>query len=121
MRKTVFALCALALATSVGALAPRAAAMPFASPVEVGAASASGVDLVHKVHCDRRCAREWPRRHYWQWDDRSIWDDSWTVLRPNFWGSPEPHLVPADIWACKWHLPSAQYARWHHQQCRAWQ
>lgn len=66
-------------------------------------------------------APEWPHRQYWQWGDRPIWDDPWVVLRPNFWGSPEPHVVPADIWACKWHLPSARPSRWQRRQCPEWQ
>ena len=26
----------------------------------------------------------------------AVWDDPWMVLQPNFWGSAEPHFVPAD-------------------------
>ena len=60
---------------------------------------------VRTVHDVRR----WRERHYWRWDHRPVWDDPWEVLRPNFWGSPEPHFVPADVWARKWHP-----AHWHH-------
>jgi hypothetical protein len=66
-------------------------------------------------------AQQWSPRTYWQWDERPIWDDPWTVLRPNFWGSPEPYLMPADIWACEWHLPGVRYWRWHRRHCRSWQ
>jgi hypothetical protein len=72
------------------------------------------------VHHRRQFAREWAPREFWQWDHRPIWDDPWTVLRPTIWGSPEPYVVPADIWACKWHLPPAHPWRWHRRRCRAW-
>jgi len=120
MRKAVPALCVLLLVVSIEGLAPHAAAMPFTAPAELGTATAGG-GLVQRVHCGRRCALEWPRRHYWQWGDRPAWDDPWVVLRPNFWGSPEPHLVPADIWACKWHLPPGPHWRRHRRQCPTWQ
>ena len=61
--------------------------------------------------CDPRCARRWPPRQYWQWDQRPIWDDPWTVLQPNFWGSPEPYFVPADQWAHEWHPPWIRHWR----------
>ncbi len=77
-------------------------AFSAAAPAERTAASEYGGRPVHR-HCD--CARDWPHRHYWQWDHRPIWDDPWLILKPNFFGSPEPHLVPADIWARKWHPP----------------
>lgn len=121
MPKAVLALCTLLLALSIDGSADRAA-MAFASPLE---ASAQDSGLVQAVRFDCRCAQAWapawaPRK-YWQWDSRPIWDDPWRVLRPNFWGSPEPHRVPADIWACKWHLPPAHDWRRHRRQCRAWQ
>jgi hypothetical protein len=57
------------------------------------------------IVCDWKCARRWPPRQYWQWDQRPIWDDPWAGLRPNIWGSPEPYVVPADRWAHEWHPP----------------
>jgi hypothetical protein len=107
MRSNLPAAAALALALAVLGGAPnRAAATELASPE-------------HAVASPRHHARQWPWREYWQWDHRPIWDDPWVVLRPNFWGSPEPHLVPADIWACKWHLPSPRKWQWH-RRCGVW-
>jgi hypothetical protein len=103
----------LLLTLYINGWAERAAAMPFSAP----AAATWSVTRPRPV----RFAREWARRHYWQWDSRPIWDHPWRVLRPNFWGSPEPHLVPADIWACKWHLPRARVWRRRRRQCPAWQ
>lgn len=114
MRTTVVAGAALALALSIG------------SATHDGAVASDNLqaegrnDLPYDVHLTRRDLRQWAPREYWQWDHRPIWDDPWAVLRPNFWGSPEPHLVPADIWACKWHLPSWRDWRWHRRQCGAW-
>jgi hypothetical protein len=36
------------------------------------------------------------------------------VLRPNFWGSPEPYFVPADQWAHEWHPPWVRHWRPRH-------
>ncbi len=115
MHKIVIAGAVLALALAVGAATNRAAAIPIAPRMDVRPA-AGDVGSVQKIHDACRCARQWPHREYWQWDSRPIWDDPWRVLKPNFWGSPEPHLVPADIWARKWHLPRVHYWRWHHRQ-----
>ena len=95
MRNGTLAAFALSVAFSAAALAEPAAAAEYGAP-----ATAS---VRQHWRCD--CARDWPHRQYWQWDHRPIWDDPWLVLKPNFFGSPEPHLVPADIWARKWHLP----------------
>jgi hypothetical protein len=109
---------AILMASAIGALilattpANRATAMTPAAPSEF-APAAWNAHRIHKVDfvCDWRCTRRWPPQQYWQWDERPIWDDPWSVLRPNFWGSPEPHLVPADHWAHKWHPPWIRY--WH--------
>ena len=115
MKRLVTVSTVLAFAFAVSAAANSAAAMPVAPPGG-GAAKQTIAVTCH-------CARDWPHRQYWQWDHRPVWDDPWAVLKPNFWGSPEPHLVPADIWACKWHLPSARTwtrpRRWH-RQCPEW-
>jgi hypothetical protein len=86
--------------------ASRAMAITAAAPSELARASpdANGIYMAHFT-CDPRCARRWPPRQYWQWDERPIWDDPSAVLRPNFWGSPEPYFVPADQWAHEWHPP----------------
>jgi hypothetical protein len=109
----------LASALALGAAANNAAAAPIAPPPGSILAARDG-DPIRQIHFSCRCGRQWPHRHYWQWDHRPVWDDPWAVLKPNFWGSPEPHLVPADIWACKWHLPSARSWRWGQRQCRPW-
>jgi hypothetical protein len=88
-----------ALALSLGLLAA-------APPENAGAAEYSAPRVAHW-----RCNCSWPHRQYWQWDHRPIWDDPWVVLKPNFFGSPLPHLVPANIWARKWHPPWLH--RWH--------
>ena len=101
-------LAALALSVALAALVPagRAAAAEYGAPATAA--------VKHHWRCN--CARDWPHRQYWQWDHRPIWDDPWLVLKPNFWGSPEPHLVPADIWARKWHPPYDWRA--HHRHAR---
>ena len=118
MRRAVLAASIVLLALGVDGSAEYTAAMPHSSPV---AALTGG--RMQPVRYDCRCARAFAPRHYWQWDSRPIWDDPRTVLRPNFWGSPEPHLVPADIWGCKWHLPwghpSAASGRWRRRLCPA--
>jgi hypothetical protein len=95
----------LALSVALWAAGPTG----YAVAAEYGAPAAA--PLKHSWRCN--CVRDWPHRQYWQWDHRPIWDDPWLVLKPNFFGSPEPHLVPADIWARKWHPPWLQ--RWHHR------
>ena len=122
MHRAVLAAFAMAAALSAVEPANRAAAMAAGAWSEPSLVklNANGVQIVD-AGCDWRCARKFPPRHYWQWDDRPIWDDPWAVLEPNFWGSPEPHLVPADIWACEWHLPATQSWRRHRRQCPAWQ
>lgn len=121
MRRAVLALSALLLVFALDDLPDRAAAMVLSF-----SAAATGHDgRLQTVGFDcSRCVRAWGPRQYWQWDHRPVWDDPWAVLRPTIWGSPEPHLVPAGIWTCKWHLPSARpwrlSWRWHHRQCRAW-
>jgi hypothetical protein len=110
---TAFALAAALLAAA--APANQAAAMTAAALSEITppAQDASSVHIVHFT-CDWKCARRWPQRQYWQWDQRPIWDDPWTVLRPNIWGSPEPHFAPADRWAHKWHPPWIHYRHARH-------
>lgn len=102
-----------------GTLAALAFSVAFAAVASTGQAVATeygppAARLKHHWRCD--CARDWPHRQYWQWDHRPIWDDPWLVLKPNFFGSPEPHLVPADIWARKWHPPWLH--RWRHRHAR---
>jgi hypothetical protein len=118
MRRRVFAV--IAAAVAAGLTASRALAITPASPGELAAAAWTG-GHAQNIGFDCRCERNWGPREYWRWDHRPIWDDPWRVLKPNFWGSPEPHLVPADIWACKWHLPSARLWRRHRRQCPAWE
>ena len=99
---------AIAVGVLVLAIAPasRAVAMAPTAPSELAPASPNAIRL-HAAHvsCDPRCARRWPPRQYWQRDQRSVWDDPWTVLQPNFWGSPEPYFVPTDQWAHEWRPP----------------
>jgi hypothetical protein len=95
MRNGTLAALALSVAFAALVTAEHAVAAEYGAPATAA--------VKHHWRCD--CARDWPHRQYWQWDHRPIWDDPWLVLEPNFWGSPEPHLVPADIWARKWHPP----------------
>lgn len=122
MRRIAIAGTILASVLAFGAATDNAIAMPAIPTLGVSAIRDNGP--LQQIHFTCRCARDWPRRQYWQWDHHPIWDDPWRVLKPNFWGSPEPHLVPADIWACKWHLPSARpwtrSRRWHARRCRTW-
>jgi hypothetical protein len=110
----------LASALALGLAANSATAAPIALPAGIVLPGRDG-DFVQQIHLTCRCERRWPSREYWQWDDLPIWDDSWVVLKPNFWGSPEPRLVPADIWACEWHLPATRSWRRYRRQCPAWQ
>jgi hypothetical protein len=118
MDKIVIAGAVLASIVAVSAATTGAAAIPVAPRMALAPVTGDAVPIL-KIHYACRCARQWLHRQYWQWDDRPIWDDPWRVLKPNFWESPEPHLVPADIWACKWHLPARSW-RWRHRQCRPW-
>jgi hypothetical protein len=88
-----------------GALAVLAVSLAFSAAAPAENALAGGYAVSRAAHWRCACMRDWPHRQYWQWDHRPIWDDPWLVLEPNFWGSPQPHLVPADIWARKWHPP----------------
>lgn len=104
---------ALVAALSAGTSTLGAAAMPIAAPTNPAAATAPDA-FVHTIGWSCRCVRNWGPREYWRWDHRPIWDDPWAVLKPNFFGSPEPHLVPAEIWARKWRLRRPwQYRHWH--------
>jgi hypothetical protein len=106
--RSMLAALALSVALSVVGLAGHASAAEYSAPA-----------VAHVTrHWGCECARDWAHRQYWQWDHRPIWDDPWQVLKPNFWGSPEPHLVPADIWARKWHPPWLHYWRPHHRHAR---
>lgn len=115
MPKIVVAEAVLALALAFGAATNRATTAPAAPRSEVFRA-AGDAGPAQKIRYACRCARQWPYRHYWRWDGRPVWDDPWRVLKPNLWGSPEPHLVPADSWARKWYLRRAYDRRWPHRQ-----
>jgi hypothetical protein len=105
-------LTALLAALAAGASTLGAAAMPIAAPASRAVTAAPA--FVHPIGWSCRCARNWGPREYWRWDHRPIWDDPWRVLKPNFWGSPEPHLVPADVWARKWRLRYPwRHRHWH--------
>jgi len=109
---TAFAIAAL---LPVMAPANRAGAMTLATPSDLAAATQDARDVrTVDFVCDWKCQRRWPPRQYWQWDQRPIWDEPWAVLQPNFWGSPEPHFVPADRWAHKWHPPWIRHWHAHH-------
>jgi hypothetical protein len=105
MPKTAIAAIVVTATLVIGAWSDPAAAM---GPVAPGAlATAGGYNApVTPVHYVRH---SWRQRRYWRWDHRPVWDDPWEVLRPTIWGSPEPHVVPANVWARKWHP-----AHWHH-------
>jgi len=106
MRSSTLAALALSVALSAAGFAEQAVAAEYGPPAAAHP----------KRHWRCECVQDWPHRQYWQWDHRPIWDDPWLVLKPNFWGSPEPHLVPADIWARKWHPPWPHYWRPRHRQ-----
>jgi hypothetical protein len=110
-------LTAFAIATLFSAVAPgHSAAAMTPGPPSAFAASAWHARNFRAVGfiCDWKCARRWSPRQYWQWDERPIWDDPWTVLRPTILGSPEPDLVPADRWAHEWHPPWIRYRHARH-------
>jgi hypothetical protein len=111
MCKAVIAGAVLAFALAFGAATRPAAALPIAPPAALNAVAPFG-DL-QKIGYGCRCGWRWDHREYWRWDHRPIWDDPWRVLKPNFWGSPEPRLVPAEIWVRKWHLPRRYWLRPH--------
>jgi hypothetical protein len=100
-----------------GILAAMAFGVAFSATILAEPASAREYGA-HRAYWRCGCAREWPHRQYWQWDHRPIWDDPWAVLKPNFFGSPQAHLVPADIWARKWHPPWLHYWRPHRRHAR---
>ena len=115
MRRNSPLMTAVLVTVAAGASVLSAAAMPIAAPVNRAAAAQPGA-FVDKIRWSCRCDREWAPREYWRWDHRPIWDDPWAVLKPNFWGSPEPHLVPADVWARKWRLRYPwRYRHWDPQ------
>jgi hypothetical protein len=106
---TSFAVAAL---LAVMAPANQAVAMTPATPSGLSAATQDAHDVrTVDFVCNWKCARRWPPRQYWHWDQRPAWDDPWTVLRPTIWGSPEPYVVPADHWAHEWHPPGSHH--WH--------
>lgn len=119
MRINLLAGAALVLAIAIGGPCHRAAAMVPASPSRTITGSRDDGVLLH-VHLRRANSWQWAPRQYWRWDHRPIWDDPWEVLRPTIWGSPEPYLVPADIWACEWHLPRVHPRYRHRHRCHAW-
>jgi hypothetical protein len=99
MPRAAIAAAVFVAALLTGVWSHPAAAMGPAAPAALAAAARAGtrVQAIHDV-------RRWRQRHYWRWDHRPVWDDPWEVLQPTIWGSPEPHYVPADVWARKWHL-----------------
>jgi hypothetical protein len=108
-------LLALFAPLSAGASMHEAAAMPIAGAAKLAAATVEN-GRQQNIRYDCRCESNWGPREYWRWDHRPIWDDPWHVLKPNFWGSPEPHLVPAEIWVRKWRLRWPwRYRHWHAQ------
>lgn len=115
MRGNFLLATALLAVSLAGASMNEAAAMPIAA--WTGRTHTSAADtFAQKIRFDCRCERNWGPREYWRWDHRPIWVDPWAVLKPNFWGSPEPHLVPADVWARKWRLRWPwRHRHWHPQ------
>lgn len=107
MPNTTIAAVALAVALLTGVWSRPAAAMGPAAPAALTVTGHYGAP-VQAVHDTRR----WHQRHYWRWDHRPIWDDPWEVLQPTIWGSAEPHYVPADVWARKWHPAHPHHWAW---------
>lgn len=105
MRNIAISGAVLAVAFAFSPAAQRAGVFPSAAAAELTVARH------HRPAREIHYKSEWPSREYWRWDHRPTWDDPWVVLRPTIWGSPEPYLVPANIWARKWHLPRRH--RWH--------
>jgi hypothetical protein len=99
MPKAAIAAAAFAAAVLIGVWSRPAAAIGPAAPAALAAAGRYSAP-VRTIHYARR---PWRQRRYWRWDGRPVWDDPWEVLRPTIWGSAEPHFVPADVWARKWH------------------
>jgi hypothetical protein len=96
------------------ALAALTLGLVLSAAAPADSALADGYPAPRHAHWRCACSREWAPRRYWQWDHRPIWDDPWLVLKPNFWGSPLPHLLPANIWAREWHPPWLHRWRAHH-------
>jgi hypothetical protein len=108
MPKAAIAAVAFTVALLTGVCSHPAAAMGPVAPA--APVSAEGYHApVQRVHY---VGRRWRQRHYWRWDHRPVWDDPWEMLRPTIWGSAEPHYVPADVWARKWH--PAHHHHWRH-------
>jgi hypothetical protein len=109
MSKTAIAV-AFAAVLLTGVCSHPAAAMGPAVPAAFAPPAGVYSAPVRTIHY----ARPWHQRRYWRWDHRPVWDDPWEVLRPTIWGSPEPHLVPADVWVRKWHPAHLHYLARHH-------
>jgi hypothetical protein len=107
-KKTTIATIAFAAALLLCAWSHPAAAMGPAAPAAFAAAGVNNAP-VRSVHY---VGHRWRQRRYWRWDHRPVWDDPWDVLQPTIWGSAEPHYVPADVWARKWHPAHRHY--WRH-------
>jgi len=104
MLKTAIAAVVFAAVLLIGVWSRPASAMGPAAPAALAAAGGYSAPVL-TIHD----ARRWHQRHYWRWDHRPVWDDPWEVLRPTIWGSPEPHYVPANVWARKWHPAHGHY------------
>ena len=105
MRRTAVAAGLFAAALLIGIAPKQAGAV---GPMAAAVSAMGNGEPIRTIHYERR---QW--RHYWRWDHRPVWDDPWEVLEPTIWGSPEPHYVPADIWARKWH--PAHRRHWAHR------
>jgi len=98
MLKTAFVVAALAAGLSLGATADRAAAMPSATPTQLGLANAdAGAIQKAAVVCGRwGCRRVWRGARVWVGPRRPLygfarpgwgWGPSWGWGRPG-WGRP---------------------------------
>jgi hypothetical protein len=115
MPKTAIAAVVVAAALVIGAWShPAAAIGPVAMGPVASAALPTAGGYNAPVTLVRYVRHGWRQRRYWRWDHRPIWDDPWEVLQPTIWGSPEPHVVPADVWARKWHPARWHYGAHHH-------
>src|SRR5580698_3181125 len=95
MRKAALVPAAVATLLLAAASASQAQAMPLA-PASAFAPAAGNTSLLDAVrYC--RCERLWPHRQYWHWGHHPLPDDQWE-LPFGFWDTPEPPLVPADVW-----------------------
>jgi hypothetical protein len=99
MPKSLIVAAILGAAVLLGAWSSPAAVIGPAAPAALATAGINNAP-VRSIHY---VGYRWRQRRYWRWDHRPVWDDPWDVLRPTIWGSPEPHYVPADVWARKWH------------------